>query len=108
MEEYKEWLEALARKHLRLAELYRSEANAINNRFPADLINDIEQVSSIGRLANAAKDRIQDRTRDVLVEALIADLREARVNKIIDKMDQVGILDATRRTAGNNIRRITR
>jgi hypothetical protein len=88
-EEYREWLQALAQKHLRIAEPYRTDGPPQSSS--AELINDIERVSSIARFAGVVKDRSENQS---LVKALANELYNAKVDSIAQRLDAAGVLAA--------------
>jgi hypothetical protein len=81
-EEYREWLWALARKHLQLG---RGEEG------PAYLGDLVERLSSVARFANAVGDRADNPT---LVHQLAKELRDAAVHKVTTRLEDTGVLAA--------------
>jgi hypothetical protein len=91
-DEYREYLLALARKHLNPGQLYkvRPEGRAVEQ-----LAYDIERLSSANRLLRAVRERSDN---PVLLNELSQDLRKLHqsqvANNVINAMEAIGMLDA--------------
>src|SRR5262249_19057680 len=83
-EEYREWLVALARKHL---EFPRDEKSRDLER----ISRQVERLTSIAQLAQAVKNRSNDSR---LVNQLANELKQAGVDAIVKRMEDTGVLAA--------------
>ena len=81
-EEYREWLLALARKHLQFGRGEQGRA------YLGDLV---ERLSSVARFANVVGDRADNST---LVHELVKELRDAAVHKVTTQLEDTGVLAA--------------
>jgi hypothetical protein len=91
-EEYRKYLEALARKHVKPGQLYKSRPDSVTVE---QLAYDIERLSSANRLLRAVRERSDN---PVLLNELSRDLRKLHENRVandvIDAMEAIGMLDA--------------
>jgi hypothetical protein len=79
-EEYREWLTALARKHIQLGKLSRQSLEATFKR-----------LSSAARVVNVARDSTD---RPNLAKELTGELRNIGIGEVISALDDTGVLDA--------------
>jgi hypothetical protein len=82
-DEYREWLQMLARKHLQLDDFPLMP--------PGFLEQHVERMSSIARLTRAVKDRSEN---EMLISGLAKELRDARVDSITQALEGAGVLSA--------------
>lgn len=84
-EEYLQWLDALARKHLQFGRL-----EELRSKRGVYLAEQIDRLSSIARLANA----LAGRPAGSEVEALVNGIRKSDVRGVMDALDYTGLLAA--------------
>jgi hypothetical protein len=86
-DEYRDYLAALARKHLRVSAIHRfGPASAMEH-----LHYDIERLSSVARFARAVSERAGS---PELLKALGEELRHAYVDHLVHVMEESGVLPA--------------
>jgi hypothetical protein len=82
--EFRQWLHALARKHVKVTRLPDPE-------YGADLRREIEWLSSLARFCDVVSERAH---KEVLVKALFDELSETPLDPVIDALDNAGVLAA--------------
>jgi hypothetical protein len=86
-EEYREWLAALAQRHLQFPKLDQVSSTACCGY----LENLVELLSSTARFANVVRDRIDNTD---LVKELARELRSEDIDKAVNVMNDTGVLGA--------------
>jgi hypothetical protein len=99
-DEYRAFLDALARKYLRLHRIHRHHLMEDDH-----LRYELERAASLGRLVHVAEDRPEDAR---ILSALGQGLRETYLSGVVDALDESGVLRAIeedRETIFANLRR---